>query len=405
MTVCLPGEVSLTYQLLWNKRRQIDNMLLWLVPIAATPDAQTIASLINPLLANARQPPLLRTDSVALLAELLDGLPPEAGQIVVTDAQLHEPALGQRVVRAAQRGVRLVWQGEPGTRAKPAWALSFSASLRTLSSDQALTCLRSARHRNDTGAGVVSPVQAGDLCDAVASRALAQHCLDQQDAAALLGWPADDVLFSLRHSRIGPDRQLLAQLLKAIDADAPADALESLLSQDPLLAYRFLRYANSAGVGLRRDIDALRQGMMVLGLSSLKSWLQTQRHTATNESDLQPVRRAVVLRAHFMRELLDAGQAEGLKRELFLCGLLSNIDGLLGESMAGALHGLPLPQRVGAALLQQSGPYWPYLQIAVALETPLSADLPTLCQQHGLGLQAVNQALLRTLGSINPSHA
>ncbi len=404
MTACIPGQLALSYQLLWNKRRQVDNVLLRLTPCAGNPSVQSITDLIDPRWAGARQPPLLRTDSTALLAEILDGLAPNTAQILVTETQLQDPALSHRVVRAAQRGVQLLWHGNPGERLKPAWAISFGASFKTLSADQALTCLRSARHTRTAGAAIPSPVHAGDLCDSVASRALAQHCLDQQDAATLLGWPTDDVLYSLRHRRIGPDRRVIVHLLGAIDADAPTDVIESLLAQDPLLAYRFLRYVNSAGVGLRRDIDALRLGLMVLGQSSLKTWLQGQRNSAGDEPDLQPMRRSIWLRSQLMRELLDAGEADALKRELTLCGLLSNIDALLDEPMSNALHGLPLPPRVSAALLHQSGPYWPYLDLALALEMPPDRDLPALCQRHGFELQAVNRALLKVLGDACVRH-
>lgn len=399
------AEVALSYQLLWNPQRQIHTALLWLNPSAGgTPDVRAIASLIEPLGQRAGQPLLLCSPSTALLAELLEALPAQAAQLVVTDAQLQEPAIGTRVVRAAQRGLQLVWQGEPGTQVKPAWSACFGHSLRALSSDEALVGLRLARRSKSSAPRLTSPVHPGDWVEGVASRALAQHCLDQQGAGALLGWPGDDVLFTLRHKRIGPDRQLLTQALKALDADAPMEQLESLLAHDPLLVYRLLRYTNSAGLGLGREVDSLRLGLMVLGQRNLAAWLTTMRNGASDEPDLRPIRQSLALRAHLMGELLDSGDADPLRRELILCGLLSGVDLLLDEPMTVALHGMPLPQRVSAALLQHRGPYWPYLDVAQSLEAP-PTDTAALCARYGFSTHSVNLAVVRTLAHFWPGAA
>jgi EAL and modified HD-GYP domain-containing signal transduction protein len=92
-------------------------------------------------------------------------------------------------------------------------------------------------------------VQAKHLYDAVASRALAEHCLDDQGAWGVAGWPMEDVLHGYRHQRIQPNQRTIAALIEAIDADDSVDAIEHTLSDEPLLAYRFLRYTNSAALG------------------------------------------------------------------------------------------------------------------------------------------------------------
>lgn len=142
-------------------------------------------------------------------------------------------------------------------------------------------------------------------------------------AAALLTWPLEDVLHANRQSRIQPDRLTMTRLIEAIDADVPMDIIERGLSEEPILTYRFLRYTNSAGSGLDRDIDSLRQGLMVLGLGRVKTWLLEQMPRASSERNLKPVRISMVLRAQLMASMLDTAEGDALKRELYLCGLLS----------------------------------------------------------------------------------
>ena len=61
------------------------------------------------------------------------------------------------------------------------------------------------------------------------------------------------------------------------------------------------------------------------------------------------------------------------------------------------LHHLPVSERVSDALLSNSGPYAPFLEIARALEYPAMGGVLALCETHGLDLADVNRALLRAL--------
>jgi len=193
--------------------------------------------------------------------------------------------------------------------------------------------------------------------------------------------------------------------VEAIDADDSVEHIELILSEEPILAYRFLRYANSAALGRRTDIDSIRQGLMVLGLSLLRSWLLEQLPHASGDLNLQPVRTTLALRAHLMNHLLDAGDGDDLRREVYLCGLLSQMDLMLGEPLNAALARLPLSQRITSAILDHSGPYMPYLDVAAALESPNTQATRALCDLHQMNSEEVNRALLRTLSQIRPRPA
>jgi c-di-GMP-related signal transduction protein len=258
------------------------------------------------------------------------------------------------------------------------------------------------QHGNEPqpGARLSSPVQPHQIVDSVPSQVLAKHCLDEQGASAVIGWPMEDVLYACQQTRIQPSLSRLRSVLHGIEADASMDLVEAQLGQDPVLAYRFLRYVNSAGVGLDRVIDSLRQGLMVLGLSRTASWLREVAPLASQDADLEPIRQGLALRARFMALLLDAGEGDALRRELSLCGLLSHIDWLMGESMTSVLRAIPLPTRLAEALLSQEGPYWPFLAMARALENPYPTTPMDLCAQHSFDLEEVNLTLLRSLAEL-----
>jgi c-di-GMP phosphodiesterase len=394
-------DVSLGYQLLWNARRQPDQVWLNLMPHnGRLVNTSHLLASLSTQWSEQHTRLTLSTRSAALLADLLDITPPALAQIEVTDSLLSDPAIAQRVWRARQRGLSLVWHGEPGARPQTSHAHSFTQTLLSLSADDVLQHLRQqrAQSRVDTPtADQPSHFAADTVLDGVANAGLLDYFLKQPGVSGLMDWPSEDVLFACRQTRAQPRRQALQDVIGLIQTDAAMEDVALALSQEPLLVYRFLRYANSAGLGLNREITALRHGLMVLGLGRLKTWLQEQLPLAAKDINLQPVATLMVMRARFMTELLDAGATSALQQELELCGLLSQMDLLTGEPLQQALHPILLPERVRAALLGHSGPYWPYLDIANALATgqPLATREASL--RHGFEEGNVNLALLRTL--------
>jgi EAL and modified HD-GYP domain-containing signal transduction protein len=395
------GNISLGYQLLWSPLRQPAAVQLFVNADAEVPvDAHHLLAALGELWPESAPPLLLALQSHPLLLDLLDHAGPAGPWLQIDEAWLEQPELARRVHQAQQRGLPLVWHGEPGQRPGPALGHDCHKCIIHLTADEALQGLRASLHRQRDLEGTArpaSPVTAGQIYAGVASRALAEHCLDQQDAWALTTWPVEDVLHGYRQQPIPPDQTTLTRLIEAIDADASLDAIERLLSEEPVLAWRFLRYINSPGLGLRSEVESIRRGLMVLGYSVLRTWLAEQQPQATADRNLQPIRTALVMRAHLMERLLDAGEEDNLRREVYLCGLLSQVDLLLGEPLATALAHLPLPERITDALLLHSGPYAPYIEIAAALASPDTHATHALCDAHQIGLEEVNRALLRTL--------
>ena len=406
MTHTVLGSISLGYQLLWSPLRQLRAIQLFVGIDDTTPvDAQHFLSAIGELWSAQAPTLLLSIQSAKLLGDLLDNAPASGPWIEVQDAQLHDPAMAARVQQAHQRGLKLIWRGDPGARPNAALAPYFLRQMLSLTPVEALAGLRvSLRKHNGTETArpsqLVSPVLPGHIYESVASGVLTEHCLDQQGAWAVAGWPMEDVLHGYRHQRIQPSHRAVVQLIEAIDTDESVEQIEQILTEEPILCWRFLRYVNSAGLGLRTAIESLHHGLMVLGYSVIRAWLLAQLPHATSDLNLQPVRVAMVTRARLMEHLLDAGDSDDLRREVYLCGLLSQIDLLLGESLNSALSRIKISERISSAILGHAGPYMPFLDVATALESPNTHATRVLCDALSLDIETVNHALLRTLAHV-----
>ena len=188
--------------------------------------------------------------------------------------------------------------------------------------------------------------------------------------------------------------------MQAIDAEQSIDTFEAILGSDPVLAYRFMLYTNSAALGLRSGVDSLRRGLVMLGYGTLQRWLSDQLPHADTELDLQPVRTAMAMRGHLTEQLVEAGMGHELQREVYLCGLFSQLDLLLGDPLPASLRRLPLSDRIYQAIVGKTGPYAPSLALAQALETPDGATVRALCRSHDMELESVNRNLLRMLRDV-----
>jgi len=399
------GSVTMGYQPVWNAWRQRCATRLVIEPhLSGAVDAQHLLHTLHELWPTGLDAQILALRTPTLLSDLLDHAPAQGLWLEVPDAWLGDALLAGRARKAQQRGVRLLWRGEAGQ--PPAAELEglFHKTLRSITPHEALAALRAALQRTHDGGSAgpgawASPVLPGVLYEGLASQALVEHALDQQAAWGVAGWPTEEMLYGYRYKQIQPARQLLLDLVHAIDADESLEALEHRMGNEPLLTYRFLRYANSAALSLRTEIGSVRQGLMTLGYSRLRAWLMEQMPHASSDANLQPIRAAIVLRARIMERLADAGIEDDLRREVFLCGIFSQVDLLLGENLGAALHRLPLPGRVASAILGQTGPYAPWLEVASALESGATKVIRDVCRAHDLQADEVNRALLRSLAA------
>jgi EAL and modified HD-GYP domain-containing signal transduction protein len=399
------GSVTMGYQPVWDQWRQRCGVRLHVEPQSnSAVDAQHLLHSLQELWPVGSEVQILSVRSPSLLGDLLDHTPPGGVWLEVPESWMGDALLAGRVRRAHQRCLRLVWRSETDSPPGQQVHDTFHKTLRSLSPHDALSALRAALRRTQDGGNggamvVNSPIVSGALYEELASQALVEHALDHQAVWGVAGWPVEEMLYGYRYKQIQPARQVLKRLVQAIDLDESVESLEQRMGDEPLLTYRFLRYANSAALQLRNEIDSVRQGLMNLGYSRLRAWLMEQMPHANSDANLQPIRAAMVLRARIMERLSDAGAEEDLRREVFLCGIFSQVDLMLGENLGSALHRLPLPGRVASAILGQTGPYAPWLEVATALESGSTKVIREVCKAHDLATDEVNRALLRSLSA------
>jgi c-di-GMP-related signal transduction protein len=195
---------------------------------------------------------------------------------------------------------------------------------------------------------------------------------------------------------MNPAQTIILQLMTMVKNNEDIPKIEDVLKRDPALSYKLLRFINSAGFGAAREIQSLRQAISLLGYAPLYRWLTLLLATASTSGYSPVLMETAVIRGR-LAELLGAtalGRAEG--ENLFVAGMFSLLDRLLGLSMREVLDTIQLPDEVVRALLTRGGKYGPYLALAEACE--LNSNLvASLANSLKISPVDVNKAHLSAL--------
>lgn len=225
----------------------------------------------------------------------------------------------------------------------------------------------------------------------------------EYDACGALGLQAFAGRFYLtpragiaKNSGLNPSQVMLLQLMELVRNNADIPKIEEALKHDPAISYKLLHYINSAGFGLGFEIESMRHAIQVLGYNPLYRWLSVLLASANASTASLVLMQAAITRGRLMELLGKSYLSKSEAENLFITGMFSLLDRLLGVTMEDALDQIQLPESVTDALMTRQGIYAPFLLIAEACEqSQAGATLPS-CDLT-MDLNDVNQAHLRAL--------
>ena len=218
-------------------------------------------------------------------------------------------------------------------------------------------------------------------------------------AHAVIGWPMDGPFEPTGGAKteMAADLQVIVELMARVDEGEDVERLEQTLKRDPSLAFKLLRYMNSAAFGLPVEVSSFRHAIMLLGYARLKRWLALLLTTASKDHSMRPIMYAALRRGVLMEELAQGMNEREQRDEMFICGLFSLLDHMLKAPFEKLLQSIPVPERVRQALVEQSGPYQPYLELVQAIEAESVFDYRERAEALMLGAGEINACVLRAL--------
>lgn len=195
---------------------------------------------------------------------------------------------------------------------------------------------------------------------------------------------------------LNPAQAMILQLMDMVRKNADVRQLESVLKRDAALSYKLLRYINSAGFGLGCEIQSLKHAVTMLGYSPLYRWLALLLATATTSGYSPVLMQTAVIRGRFAELLGGTFLPRNEAENLFVAGMFSLLDKLLGVPMEDVLEKVQLSESVTQALLSRDGIYGPFLALAEACELN-AADVESMATSLCIGARQVNEAQISAL--------
>ena len=180
--------------------------------------------------------------------------------------------------------------------------------------------------------------------------------------------------------------------------NASAITIEGLVKQDARLCYRVLRCVNSAGFGLSREIESIREALMLLGIDQIKKWASIWSLAGMNGGSPELVNMTMV-RAACCEMVGGALGHPDNGAELFLLGLCSLLDVILQRPMKDVVASLPLTASTREALLGKDGPARMVLDVVTQYERGAWDEANETASRLGLDTLDLRAAYHRSLAS------
>ena len=294
----------------------------------------------------------------------------------------------QTLTEISQRGFRLAFDESVLTEPYASW-MPLASFIK----------IDISRYTEEALARIVRHAQQNTLAQLIAEKveSAAQHeMLTQLGVTLFQGyWFAKPVLITGQTLR--PAQAAIIQLMNLVRKQASTAEIEEVLKREPTLSFNLLRFINSSGFGLNREVTSFRHAVMLLGLKKLFRWAALLMTTSRAASGSAAVGSTAVVRGRLMEllatELLSPEEVDNA----FVVGVFSLLDTMLGMPMSKALEGVSLPESVTDALLHDSGPLAPFLALTQACETADDAAFAALANELHLNNQQVNWAHLQAL--------
>ncbi len=166
--------------------------------------------------------------------------------------------------------------------------------------------------------------------------------------------------------------------------ESSIDDIATVISGDVFLAFKLLKYVQSAYFGLPTKVTDIPHAIRLIGRTRLMQWLCV---IALAEMDSAPMSREIVclsaVRAKFLETLakkhyLRPSGEKNIPNNLFFLGLFSLVEGILGVPLQEIAHTIALDADVVAALGEDKGPLAPWKNVMLHYERGEWGDVQLL---------------------------
>ena len=191
-----------------------------------------------------------------------------------------------------------------------------------------------------------------------------------------------------------------ARLLQALaDPEWDVRDVAALIRADVSLAYRLLRYLNSAYFSLPSAITSIESSVLLLGRVGLEQWVYV---TIFSDLGVGPLAKHIITTAAFRGKFLELLAAESNRptpppETLFMLGLFSMLEALLNMPLAEIVAEIKIDAQVTSTLQGKDTEYQPWFTLLLDYERGNWDGARHLAGKLGLTLHDTSMAYTRAM--------
>ncbi len=202
----------------------------------------------------------------------------------------------------------------------------------------------------------------------------------------------------LKKKEIPSSKIALLDLLAEVNRkEFNLDKIERIIAPDVSLSYKLLRYINSAYYYLLNEVTSIKHALVYLGESGIRQFISLVVTSQISADKPYELLRISITRARLCELLAESRDQGHDSSEMFLMGLFSLLGAMLDMPMSDIMERLPLPVDIKSALIDRTGPYYPYLAIAIAYENGDWKNCQQLLKELNLSPKDMLQAYMDSL--------
>lgn len=162
--------------------------------------------------------------------------------------------------------------------------------------------------------------------------------------------------------------------------------LEQVIKQDVALSVKLLRYLKAAAFGFRGEITSIKHGLALLGERPFRRWASILAMAQLSNDRTPELLETCLVRARFCEQLAGDAGFGARELDLFVVGLFSLMDAVVGRPLQELLNDVALPSDLSEALLPTGKPSRArdVLELVVAYERADWLAVEYGCNQLGL---------------------
>lgn len=171
----------------------------------------------------------------------------------------------------------------------------------------------------------------------------------------------------VRSNRAVEHSTMVMELMSRLnDPDVPMKDIVSLVSKDPGLSFKVLRWVNSAAYGLSTKVESIQRAVILMGLERIRAWATLFAMAGLGDRPIE-ILNLGLLRANLCERLCRLCR-QGVPETAYTVGLLSVLDAMMARPMSELVKELPLPDDIKRAISQREGKYGRFLDHTVRME-------------------------------------